>query len=203
MNDEIDITELASVKECFSRPLFYILLAILIPWGLFYSPWEWLFTVPFAVGLALLTTIDIKHMILPHIITIPMTILALVLHPLMGGHIFMPALGAIIGFILFFLIFYISYKAKGTPSMGFGDVILLTMLGAWLGIAGLPLVLIYASTFALTFVLLKTIYKKGFNNTPFPYGPFLCLGGWLTFLYHEETWAVILNFRETILTMIG
>lgn len=203
MHDEINITELNSLKECAKKPFFYILLSIMLIWGVLYSPVSMFLTIPFAFTLSILTVIDMKHMILPDIITLPMLAVGLALHYFLTGFILIPLLGAVFGFVLFFLVFYISYKIKGIPSMGFGDVKLLAMLGAWLGVSGLPLVLIYASLFAFVFIIFKTIYNKGISNTPFPYGPFLCLGGWLAFLYHDTTWVIILNARTNILNMIG
>tara|TARA_R110000868_G_scaffold218576_2_gene469122 strand:- start:55200 stop:55811 length:612 start_codon:yes stop_codon:yes gene_type:complete len=203
MNHKIEPKEIDTLFECLRAPLFYFITALFIFWGGSESPWPLALTIPFATALCALTYIDMKHMILPDLITLPMIALGLILHFTFTGNLIIPLLGAVAGFVLFFLIFYISYKIKGEPGMGFGDVKFLAMLGSWVGLSGLPLILLYASMFALLYILLKIIFNQYIKSQAFPFGPFLAIGGWFAFLYHDASWRVIVDLRQSLINIIG
>ena len=83
--------------------------------------------------------------------------------------------------------------------MGFGDVKFITALGAWVGVVGVPLILIYATILALSFIVLRAIKEKSFQNKPFAYGPFLAIAGWLSILYTFESWKIIETLRASVI----
>lgn len=67
-------------------------------------------------------------------------------------------------------------------SMGGGDIKLIAMMGAFLGIEKVLLVFLFAPLLALPFALYVKWVKK---NETIPFGPFLALGGAILFVYGD------------------
>ena len=85
--------------------------------------------------------------------------------------------GAIAGYLFLWCIYWLFRFARGVEGMGYGDFKLLAALGAWLGWAALPqIVLIAAVTGAVAGVLAMWSGRLRFEE-PLPFGPFLALGG--------------------------
>jgi leader peptidase (prepilin peptidase)/N-methyltransferase len=185
-------------EACASLATYGLFLFFMVWIALWHAP-IWPYAVVFGLILSFMIKIDIKHMILPDSLNIILLISGLTSHYLIYGNILFSILGALFGFLLFFAIFYITYKIKGEPSMGFGDVKFITALGAWVGITGIPLILLWASLFAGIYIIFKMILSKKFTDKPFPFGPYLAVAGWVTFLYSTWSWTVILNVREKLL----
>lgn len=194
--------EFKLIQEACSSPITYAIFIILAFWAFIWNINLLPYAIIFSFLLSLMIKIDLKYMILPDSLNILLLFSGFLCHYLMYNSLIFSVLGALFGFILFFSIFYITYKIKGEPSMGFGDVKFITALGAWVGLTGVPLVLLWASLMAGVYVILKILILKKFNNQPFAYGPFLAIAGWLTFLYSTWSWAVILNIREKLLGIL-
>ena len=73
--------------------------------------------------------------------------------------------------------------------MGFGDVKLLAMIGAWLGWQALPLTLFFAglsgSIVGISWILLSG--RDRFQ--PIPFGPYLVAGAWSYLFYGADIYA--------------
>lgn len=192
-----------TIVEALKSPWTYFIFAILAMWTALENMHHLHFTLPLAFALSLMIKIDIKHMILPDSINLFLFALGLVAHTALYGNFMFSILGALFGFGLFFLIFYLTYKIKGEPSMGFGDVKFITALGAWVGFMGIPLILVWASFLAGIFIIFKTLVQKHYKNVPFAYGPFLAIAGWLSFHYTYQSWAVILDIRQQIIGLFS
>lgn len=70
--------------------------------------------------------------------------------------------------------------------MGFGDVILLAMIGSFLGWQAAAIVFFLAPLFALVTVLLSWIFLR---NREIPFGPYLSLAAVVVLLFWKEIWA--------------
>jgi leader peptidase (prepilin peptidase)/N-methyltransferase len=66
--------------------------------------------------------------------------------------------------------------------MGYGDVKLAAVLGAWLGMEAIPVVLFIAFAGGVTLMLPLTLLGRIDKGAPIPFGPFLALGGLCGFL---------------------
>lgn len=151
------------------------LLTIALYWKFGLSVVFGLYLILFGI-LIVASFIDIQSFLLPDILTIPGGVLAL------GFSFFLPIgpkmafLGAGSGFLLFLLI-QKGYKwTKGKDGLGGGDVKLMIMLGAMVGLKGLPLVIFVSALLALLgSVVLVCRGKKIEAETAIPYGPFLSL----------------------------
>ncbi len=149
-----------------------------------------------ALGWALLAlaVIDAKHFILPDVLTLPLIPAGLAvawwLDPadLLEGQLLHHALGAALGFLGFAGLAWAYRKSRGREGLGLGDAKLLAAAGAWLSWTGLGSVLLWAAPIALVVslaagVIQGTLSDKLAGRAALPFGPFLALGFWLTWLY--------------------
>lgn len=134
---------------------------------------------PLAAALLTLSVIDLEQGLLPDVITLPGIALGLSLS-LVLPHLTLLASagGALLGGGVFFLIAWIYEKAAGKQGMGGGDVKLMAMIGAFLGINAVPVVIfISAALGALTglaWTSLRGQWRQGqWRTAAIPYGPFL------------------------------
>ena len=147
---------------------------------------------PFSLALLALTAIDLEHRLLPDAITVPGTILGLLLSLVLPELSFQAAAaGALAGGGLFFGIGWLYEKWAGRRGLGGGDVKMLAMIGAFLGVWALPLViLISAGLGTLTGLILVLGQGRGargqWRTISLPYGPFLAAGAWCYLLWGER-----------------
>lgn len=79
-----------------------------------------------------------------------------------------------------------SYRViKGRNGIGMGDAKLLAALGAWLGWAALPNILLIASFIGVIGGLARLKFKEQKLNQPFPFGPFLSIAGIIELLWPQ------------------
>lgn len=132
-----------------------------------------------------LAVIDIRHMILPNALTLPLLAIGLAVAAWLDkAGVAEHVVGAIAGFAVFWMIAITYRMLRGREGLGLGDAKLLAAAGAWVSWQGLPGVVLLASLIALILVLLAM--ALGFGPDPsrrMPFGPYLCLGTWLIWLY--------------------
>lgn len=136
-----------------------------------------------AAFLIALAVIDAQTMLLPDDLTLPLLWLGLLVNLAHGGVPLQDAvLGAMAGYGVLWLVFWIFKLATGKEGLGYGDFKLMAALGAWLGWQALPLVLLLAS--ALGAVLGVTLMGLGRHQRgqAIPFGPCLAMAGMLTLL---------------------
>jgi leader peptidase (prepilin peptidase)/N-methyltransferase len=129
-------------------------------------------------ALIAVTVIDIRHGIIPDVITLP-GILVGVLANLATRQVpwVEAAVGIAVGAGVFFLIILGSVLVLGVEGMGWGDAKLGAMLGAFLGWKALVFSLFVAVFLGgLLAVALLASSRKG-RKDPIPFGPFLAAGG--------------------------
>ncbi|MCF0233834.1 MAG: prepilin peptidase [Thermoguttaceae bacterium] len=91
-------------------------------------------------------------------------------------------LGALVGLAIVWGVRIIGGGALGVEAMGFGDVILMGTIGAFIGWQGALLVFFIAPFFGVVFGLLRRVV----NTAPeIPYGPFLCLATLIYLIYRR------------------
>ncbi len=96
------------------------------------------------------------------------------------------ALGAVGGYVFVRLLRFAYRSLRGREGMGLGDAKLFAAAGAWVSWQGLPSVLVIASLSALAIVLLGRKPKID-PARRVPFGVFLGLGLWITWLYGPLT----------------
>ena len=136
-------------------------------------------------GLIAITAIDLRHQIIPDLITLPGLAAGFVLS-LATGHV--TWLDSLIGIAVCGGIFLAMILIR-PGGMGSGDVKLGAMLGAFLGWK-LGLLALYLGVLAggSVAICLLALGRKG-RKDPIPFGPFLALGGAVSLLWGNQVLA--------------
>lgn len=124
----------------------------------------------FLAALVALTYIDLDHWLLPRSITIPFIGVGLLASLLPGAPgIVSSAMGAAAGFAGFVLVGWLAEKILKKEALGGGDVWLLSMIGAWLGLRSLlPVVLLASLQGAVIGGILLLLAKRKSQKTAMP-----------------------------------
>ncbi|WP_323764756.1 A24 family peptidase [Marinovum sp.] len=123
--------------------------------------------------LGALAWVDLRQFRLPDALTLPLIVIGLGLA--LAGHGPPPldaALGAVIGFAVFWTLGAVHFRLRRVEGLGMGDAKLLAAAGAWLGWQMLPWLVLAASLPALLFALLT---RHG-REDRIAFGLWLCLG---------------------------
>jgi leader peptidase (prepilin peptidase)/N-methyltransferase len=128
---------------------------------------------------AVLAWIDIRHGIIPNWLNLTIAVLGLSKAVLVGGP---PAglqaacEGAAIGAV-FWLLRRLYFAFRKIQGLGLGDVKLLAAGGIWVGVAGLPMLLMVAALTALACASLMQLGGRQLTGqTSMSFGPFLAIG---------------------------
>lgn len=152
-------------------------------WAVFPKSPMLLAYVPFTSALVALTAIDLEHHLLPDAITLPGIVLGLALALVLRQPPFLEALlGAGVGAALFQGLAWAYHRWARRPGMGGGDVKLMALIGAFLGIKALPLVILVSAALGSLVGLVWALRSSQGRHTPIPYGPFLAVGALLYLL---------------------
>lgn len=150
-----------------------------------------------AYVLSLLAVIDVRYGILPHKLTGSLFVLGVALAPSLG-HTYLQALsGGVVAFAGLLLCALLTRALTGKEALGGGDLWLVLGLGAWVGLAGLPMFLMATAVTGMVSVGLKRWLTQGYpvmtehEAQKFAFGPALCAAGWLAVLYGDWYWRVM------------
>ncbi len=168
--------------------------------GLMSAACAWRFGFGFELAGALLLTwslvalafIDLDTQLLPDDITLPLLWLGL-LFSLCGGFVPLDAavIGAIAGYLSLWLVFWAFKLATGKEGLGYGDFKLLGALGAWLGWAALPQIILLSSVVGAVIGIALIAFKRQQRGAAMPFGPFLAAAGWLALMGVDVLAAVV------------
>lgn len=143
-------------------------------------------------SLITLTGIDFDTQLLPDGICLPLMWLGLIANSFGTYTDINSALwGAICGYMVLWSVFWVFKFVTGKDGMGFGDFKLLAALGAWMGWQFLPMIILISSITGLTAAILMMIFLSHDRRVPIAFGPYLAIGGWLSFLYGPEMASTI------------
>lgn len=143
------------------------------------------FGVLLAVQLSLLLAIDIARMLLPNVLTASLAATGLLASWwLADGMWWERILAMLVGFAILALLAWAYRRYRHREGLGLGDAKLLGALGAWVGLTGLPSILLLAAVGGLIFGLGRAaIHGRASLYRRLPFGPFLAIAGWVTWLY--------------------
>lgn len=130
--------------------------------------------------LLLLAVLDVEHFWLSDRVTIPLALLGIAF----GSAGVMPypndrLLGLVVGFASLWLVGFGYRKLRGREGLGGGDPKLFGAIGAWLGWANLPFVLLLAAVIGLGAVAAARLKgEKVKATTRLPFGALLAVAAW-------------------------
>ncbi len=133
-------------------------------------------------GLLALSVIDLICLRLPDMLTLPLLLIGLVEGYVTAGTdgALDRALGSTAGWLIFALIAVGYRMIRHRQGLGGGDVKLLAMGGAWVGLGALPVIIGAGSAFGIVLALATAMRSGRFNMTILvPFGPCLAAAIWL------------------------
>jgi leader peptidase (prepilin peptidase)/N-methyltransferase len=157
-----------------------------------YAAWHFGFglagiaAIGFVWALIALTFIDFDTQLLPDDITLPLLWLGLLLN-LNGAFTTLPqaVIGATIGYLALWSVYWLFKLATGKEGMGFGDFKLLAAIGAWLGWTMLPLVILLSSVVGAVVGIVLIVFARHGRHIPIPFGPYLAGGGLIALFWGQ------------------
>lgn len=131
-----------------------------------------------------LALIDARHLILPDVLTLPLIPLGLLVTALLAPERLLDhALAAVFGFGLFAGLALGYRHLRGREGLGLGDAKLLAAAGAWVGLQGLPSVILISALGALGLALaMRFRGAKLTAESRIAFGPWLAASFWLVWL---------------------
>jgi leader peptidase (prepilin peptidase)/N-methyltransferase len=153
----------------------------------------------FTAALLLITFVDLDHRFIPDEVSLPGIVVGLAVSALPGGIGLVDSLlGVLLGGGILWAVAWTYERSTGVEGMGYGDVKLLAMIGAFLGWQAVPVVLVIASIAGSIagFVVMALrgghqggrvvrslgrralipYFRRAARRTAIPFGPFLALG---------------------------
>ena len=124
--------------------------------------------------------IDLKHYIIPDILTFPMMVLGFVksfdpnLNPIFPNYI-NSLIGGLFGYGIIWLIIIFYKQIRKKEGMGLGDAKLLAVIGFWFGWVSIPFIIFLSSTIALIIVIPDLLTKTKKLSSQIPFGPYIII----------------------------
>jgi leader peptidase (prepilin peptidase)/N-methyltransferase len=160
----------------------------------FGSGWTGLATLFFLYTLIALTFIDADTQLLPDDLTYPLLWAGLLVN--ING-MFVPlhdaVIGAAAGYLFLWLVYWAYKLLRGREGMGYGDFKLLAALGAWMGWAMLPTIVLMSSVVGSVCGLVLMVLNKRGLDYQIPFGPYLAAAGVIAMLYGAPIAAFTLS----------
>lgn len=155
--------------------------------------WSWLALAAagYSCFLIALACIDFDTQLLPDQLTLPLLWAGLVVNAI-GGFAGLTAavLGAAGGYLFLWSLCWGFKLLTGKEGMGYGDFKLFAAIGAWLGWAALPPVILIAAVAGLAYALATMLGRRWERGQHVPFGPFLALAGWVMLIFPNQAGTV-------------
>ena len=140
----------------------------------------------FAGALLVLGVIDLRHRILPNVITLPGTVLGLALSAVLGPGLVDGLAGVAVGAGVPYAIASAYFRLRGVEGLGMGDVKMLAMIGAFLGWQAVLLTLLMASLLGSLAGLAVLAAGRGDGRYQLPFGSFLAVSAFASTIVGDE-----------------
>lgn len=137
-------------------------------------------------SLVVISIIDINHRIIPNEISIPFIFLGILFTPILPIKWSDSLLGILFGGGILYSIAIIYALVAKKEGMGMGDVKLLAMIGAFLGIKGAVVTLLLGSFLGTIGGFAAILLSGKGRDYPIPFGVFLSIGAVMALLWGDE-----------------
>ena len=169
------------------------ILCAIVAWHFGFG-WEALAGIVLTLYLIPITMIDYDHQLIPDSTVLPLVWIGLILslwYPLPGsGTLFIAPedaiVGAVAGYLSLWTVYQLFKLATGKEGMGYGDFKLLAALGAWLGWAALPMIILMSAVVGAVVGIGLIVLRGRDRQIPIPFGPYLAAAGWITMLWGQQ-----------------
>lgn len=149
--------------------------------------WKGFGAIIFSCYLVAASGIDLRTQLLPDQLTLPLMWLGLVasIDPLFINSK-QALVGAIIGYLSLWSVWWLFKQLTGKEGMGHGDFKLLAAMGAWFGLAGILPTILLSSLVGAIIGSIWLAAKGRDRATPIPFGPYLAIAGWISFIWGQD-----------------
>jgi leader peptidase (prepilin peptidase)/N-methyltransferase len=130
----------------------------------------------FACAMIVLFAIDLRHRILPNVITVPGILVGIAFSLFLPPGVRSSIIGLAVGGGVLYLVGEGYYRLRGVEGMGMGDVKMLAMIGAFLGWPLMLLTLVLASFAGSVIGVGMIVSRRGDMKAALPFGTFLAVG---------------------------
>lgn len=161
--------------------LLFILVLYLKGFGLPFFFW-----LPFIFALWGIFWIDLDTQFVFNVMTYPSIFLG-ILYNVTIGNLKWALMGAMLAWLMFESIMFLSIVLLRREGMGGGDVKLAILLGIWLGPVQLLIALALAFILGTLVGIVLVVINK--ESKPFPFGPFLVIGAVVASAVGEQIWT--------------
>ena len=171
--------------------------------GVLFALIVWRYGITWQAGALLVVTgffvamsgIDARTTLLPDVLTLPLLWFGLLvsLVPLFVS----PSdaiLGAAVGYLSLWSVYWGFKLLTGKEGMGFGDFKLLAAIGAFCGWKAILAVVLMSSIIGAIVGVLLIVIQGRDRAVPIPFGPYLAAAGWVQMFYGKDLLAVYLQF---------
>ncbi|MBF0476122.1 MAG: prepilin peptidase [Deltaproteobacteria bacterium] len=139
--------------------------------------WAALIYFAFCAALIVITFVDLDTQTIPFFIAVPGIPLGMLAAVVLPGITFIDSLwGVLLGGGILFAVGWIYKRISGIEGMGFGDVELLAMIGAFVGPRGVVVTILVSALLGSIIGLTVMAIQKRDLKYAIPYGPFLSIG---------------------------
>lgn len=147
--------------------------AVMYKYGMTWLTLEYLI---FTWGLVVVSFIDLDHMILPDVFTLPGIVIGLIGAALNPEREFLPSLfGVLMGGGFLWLVAFLYLVIRKEEGMGGGDIKLLAWIGAVLAWPSLPFTVLISSILGSLVGLALAFRRSAGLKSVIPFGPYLAL----------------------------
>ncbi len=140
--------------------------------------------------------IDLKHYIIPNVITFPLMALGFLksfdphLNPIFPNYI-NSLIGGVFGYGIIWSIIFFYKQVRKKEGMGLGDAKLFGVIGFWFGWLAIPFVIFLSSVIALISVVPALMKNSKKLSSQIPFGPYIIIGT-IVYLFFENNLRVLL-----------
>jgi len=150
----------------------------------------------FACALIVHFMIDLEHQILPDVINFPGIVIGFVCSLFLPPGPIQSLLGIVVGGGLLWAIAEIWFRLRKVDAMGFGDVKMLAMIGAFLGVKMVILTFVLSSLVGGVIGAILIASRRGGMATRVPYGTMLAAAALVASLYGDRLLAWYLGLMQ-------
>ena len=160
---------------------FISILSFLIVYYLYAISLTSVFLMILSLSFIIIFFIDLKHYIIPNVLTFSMMVLGFVksfdpnLNPMFPNYI-NSLIGGIIGYGIIWSIIFFYKQIRKKEGMGLGDAKLFAVIGFWFGWISIPFIIFLSSVIALISVVPDLMKNSKKLSTQIPFGPYIILG---------------------------
>lgn len=134
--------------------------------------------------LLVITVIDLHHMIIPDELSLSGILLGFISVFFTNQMVWWDSLlGAALGGGIFLAIAMLYEKMTKQEGLGGGDIKLLAMIGAWLGIQSILVVIVISSALGSVIGIGLMLFKRKNLKTAIPFGPFLAVAAFIYLIW--------------------